>query len=141
MSIDAAGNEAVSDVFTVGNIDKVAPTLLGIDMGAPSADGVIAIALTPSETLAQLLFSWKESEWVALAGETLTVAENGTVRFRLVDLAGNETLTETYTVDGFATVVTEVQLQETTDGTVIDWSGDATAAWVQQYDVALVIGE
>ncbi|MBO4512817.1 MAG: AIDA repeat-containing protein [Victivallales bacterium] len=96
--IDAAGN--VSDVTscTVSNIDKVAPVVSNLDVSEPNADGIVTIALTASEPLSQLKYSWNGDDWVDFPGNELCVSERGIVSFLLVDAVGNETITEGYFV-------------------------------------------
>ena len=96
--IDAADN--VSDVTscTVSNIDKVTPAVSNLYVSEPDAEGIVTIALTASEPLSQLKYSWNGGDWVDFPGDELNVSESGTVRFLLVDSVGNETITEGYFV-------------------------------------------
>ena len=136
--IDAAGNVSEVASYEVTNIDKVAPRISEFTVSEPIAPGLATISLTPSEEPALLQFSWNGGRWEEMSGQVLEVASNGTLRFRLVDAAGNETVTNEYRIDVFDKAVTAIEQRVTDEGNVIvDWSGDATVAWSQQFDVNL----
>ena len=97
-AIDAAGNEATSDEFQVTNIDTVAPAVSSLTIAEPDENGDIAVSIEASEALSQLSYSWNEGEWTDYPEGLLKFNEGGSIRFRLVDLAGNETITDTYHV-------------------------------------------
>ena len=87
--IDAAGNVSEIAAYTVDNIDKVAPDKPGIsvDLTAPTSGSVKVSAVFGNElTINQ--YSLDGETWLDYAG-AITFAENGSVSFRSVDLAGN----------------------------------------------------
>ncbi|MBP5638050.1 MAG: hypothetical protein J6X55_01115, partial [Victivallales bacterium] len=136
--IDAAGNISEVTSYEVSNIDTVAPSVREFIVSEPATSGLTTVSMVADEKLAQQQYSWNGGEWADMSDGTLSVASNGTVRFRLVDQAGNETITDGYTIDVFNKTVSEIEQQIAGDGVaVVNWSGDATATWAQEYDVRL----
>ena len=134
---DAAGNEGTASI-TFNNIDTVAPLLSSVDIAqAPDLAGLVAISVTATESLSALQASWLNGEWEDVVNNTLSITQNGAVRFRLVDLAGNETVTASYEVDSFNMPVTELETEVSGTRLTLDWSGDASAAWADGYDIVL----
>ena len=133
---DAAGNTGTAQI-TFENIDTTAPILSNIDISAPNESGLAAITVEANETLSKLEYSWKEGEWLDASDGTISVAENGSVQFRLTDLAGNVSVTDSYVVEAFNAKVTTIETVTTDDGAVISWIDDGTAIWSKNYDIAI----
>ena len=139
-AIDSAGNSAVVN-HTVSNIDKTAPTVTSLGVSVPDDSGLTTIALTPSEELALLQYSWNGGTWTDMNDGSLHAAENGMVAFRLVDQAGNQTITSIYSIEAFNVYVSSMEhVIVDNGGILIDWSGDGTAEWSQNYDAAITSG-
>ena len=100
---DAAGNVTTKD-FVVGNIDKVAPTLeITADKTALTNKDVVLTAAVSDGVVEY----FNGTEWVA--GDKLTVSENGTYQFRVTDAAGNVT-TKDFVVENIDKVAPTLEI-------------------------------
>ena len=105
-AVDTAGNESAVAEYTVGNIDKVAPTISGIaaDITAPTTGSVTVTAnFADNVSLASKQYRIGLGTWTDYSGG-VTVTENTTVYFKATDTAGNEA-TASYAVTNIETVV------------------------------------
>ena len=123
---DAAGNVTEKD-FVVGNIDKVAPTLEISGNADNWTNQDITLSATVSDGVVEY---FNGTEWVA--GDTLTVTENGEYRFRATDLVGNVT-TQTVIVDKIDKVAAPIPTGFT--GTVAGY--DAKLDWDDASDIGV----
>ena len=82
---DAAGNITEKEI-TIGNIDKVAPTLEITGNATDWTNKDVVLTATVSDGTVEY---YNGSAWIA--GNEFTVTENGTYTFRVTDLAGNKT--------------------------------------------------
>ncbi|MBR5078862.1 MAG: C10 family peptidase [Victivallales bacterium] len=133
---DAAGNTGVAQIV-FENIDTVAPSVAQLEISHPDESGLVKLSVVANETLSKLQYSWKDGDWLDSSDGTISVAENGSVRFRLTDIAGNVSVTEAYAVEAFDIIVTAIVTETTGDGATFSWGDDGTAAWADQYDVVI----
>ncbi|MBO4511169.1 MAG: hypothetical protein J5746_00230 [Victivallales bacterium] len=96
--IDAVGNISEVTSLAVANIDKTAPELASLDISDPNDSGIVTVTFAASEELSQFQYSWNDGDWTDVPGGELAFSENGTIQFRMVDLIGNETVTQKYSV-------------------------------------------
>ena len=133
---DAAGNTGTNSII-FANIDTVAPSVAQLEISHPDESGLVKLSVVANETLSKLQYSWKDGDWLDSSDGTISVAENGSVRFRLTDIAGNVSVTEAYAVEAFDIIVTAIVTETTGDGATFSWGDDGTAAWADQYDVVI----
>ena len=133
---DAAGNVGTAQIV-FENIDTIAPSVSHLEISSPDESGLVAISIEVNEMLSNLQYSWKNGEWLDVVDETISVAENGSIQFRLTDIAGNVTVTENYVVDAFNILVTAIVTETTGNGATFNWADDDTATWADQYDVVI----
>ena len=137
---DAKNYSLVLDVNTLvlDIIDTKPPTVSELTVGKPEKGGTAKITIVPSKALSQLQYAWNGGDWTELpVEEPLEVSENGLVSFRLVDLPGNETITDAYEVDCFNVLMTEIAIDVSGAQFTVDWSEDASKVWATNYDVLL----
>ena len=99
-AVDAAGNETLSEAFEVTNIDKVAPVISDIaaDKTGPT-NGTVTVTATATDDVNEVaLYYSKDGGGFAAYGGGVEFTENGSVVFKAVDAAGNETLSEAFDV-------------------------------------------
>ncbi len=119
-------------------IDIKPPTVSELTVGKPEKGGTAKITIVPSKALSQLQYAWNGGDWTELpVEEPLEVSENGLVSFRLVDLPGNENITDAYEVDCFNVLMTEIAIDVSGAQFTVDWSEDASKVWATNYDVLL----
>ena len=135
-AMDVAGNVGTAQI-TFTNIDTTAPSISRIEISSPDESGLVAISIEVNEMLSNLQYSWKDGEWLDASGGTISVAENGSVRFRLTDIAGNVAVTDNYVVEAFNAYVTTIDIDTMDDGVVVSWVDDATATWSDAYDIVI----
>ena len=92
-AVDAAGNEATAS-FTVDYIDKEAPTApvpaADIANTQPTNTDVIVTATFSDDTATKQYSVDGGTTWVAYADAGVTMTQNGTVQFKAIDAATNE---------------------------------------------------
>ncbi len=93
-STNENGNTGTAQ-YQVSNIDRVAPTITAISIspGTPTAESV-AVSARFSDDIQLAVQQYRfgtAGEWLDYTG-SVTVSENGTLYFRAVDAAGNETV-------------------------------------------------
>ena len=137
---DAAGNIGTNSI-TFTNIDNTAPFLKKIEVGIPNASKQAIITFEASEELSVFEYSWNEGEWTALHSQTLSVSGNGTLALRMVDIVGNETLTETYAINPFNMQMSAIDVVFDGNRVVLDWSNDSTLVWADGFDVVIQMKE
>ncbi|MBQ7176550.1 MAG: hypothetical protein IJS08_03970, partial [Victivallales bacterium] len=140
-AFDTAGN--YSEWTTEQNveiiIDKVAPEITSFAMEITQNDAML-VSLTFNKPLALLQYSWNGGDWQVMEGTQLTMHEDGALRFRLTDLAGNVTVSDEYTLDSNP-VITDIQCQALQNGGVlVDWSNDNATQLTNSYDLELSNG-
>ena len=137
-AVDAAGNVTISENIVVDNIDTIAPSVTSLTIDAPAQDATSLVTIIPSEPLSLLQYSWNDSEWQVLTEMQLSVAQNGAIRFRLGDLAGNISTSAPYDIAPFNAYMSCIECRTSDEGcTILDWSLDATSGWSHSYDVIL----
>ncbi|MBO4511774.1 MAG: AIDA repeat-containing protein, partial [Victivallales bacterium] len=112
-AVDAAGNETVSDAFTVTNIDTVAPVIANVAADVTeTTNGTVKVTATASDDSGEvtLYYSKNGGDFTAYQ-DGVAFSENGKVVFKAVDAAGNETLSEEFLVsniDSVAPVISDI---------------------------------
>ena len=154
-AIDAAGNESEIVGYTVSNIEKVVPekdttpptvTNVRADVTKPTNKAVQVMAVFSDDVeLASSLYRIGDAgDWCAYA-DGVVMAENGTVYFKAVDAAGNESEIVGYTVsnidktlpDGQATVFVNPEWANLASGTVVEtYNGDHATVGVNAFGTA-----
>ena len=89
-STDAAGNSSVA-TYVVDNIDKVAPEIVDAasDITVPTVENVtVTVVSNDAEAKIQYFIEGKSSEWSDYA-DGVVMSDNGVIKFRAVDAAGN----------------------------------------------------
>ena len=122
---DAAGNESTS-TLVISNIDKVAPTLNISGNPAEWTNQDIVLSATASDGTVECL---ADGEWIA--GNDLTVSQNGVYRFRVTDAAGNIT-EESVIVDKIDKVITPQELLGSANK--LSWQG---TRYAEKYVISL----
>lgn len=85
-AVDRAGNETVSEVITISNIDKDPPTFEVVLKQGALHD--YSFRMTMSED-GFYQYQQNDGDWIDLDGDTLSITANGTYSIRAVDLVGN----------------------------------------------------
>jgi len=116
-AVDTSSNESDIVSITVGNIDKVDPTITAITPSTtdPATSVTVTAVFDDNVALAESLYQIGSDPWQAYT-TGVTVTENATITFKAIDTAGNET-TASYAVtnisggtpDTTKPVVTNVQ--------------------------------
>ena len=118
--------------------DITPPTVSELVVGKPGKDGTAAISVVADEKLSRVQYSWNGGDWTELpVGASLQVSANGSVCFRLTDLACNVTTTGEYDVAPFNVFLTDVVCEKDGNNAIVDWSGDGTVEWSRGYDARL----
>ena len=128
-AVDKAGNITVTEAFKVENIDKEKPTIaVAADPAALTNQDVklTATFTDNSQQFASQQFSLDGgATWTAYDAQTgVKLEANGTVQFKAVDAAGNESDVASFTVDYIDKVpptapVAEADKTEQTNGKVV----------------------
>ena len=145
-SSDQWGNSSEVASYTVGNIDKVKPTITGITPSTEEQAKSVTITAEFADDVGLASEQYKigeNGEWLDYTDGGVVVSENVTAFFRAIDTAGNETGAnyEVTNVDTTAPVITltgdvETPLQQTSltatvdDGNDIYYSTD-NATWTK----------
>jgi len=150
-ALDLAGNFSDVTVFTVDNIDKIAPEapVASADVTEPT-NGDVLVSATFSDDSAIKEYSRDNQSW-DLYTEAVKLSENGTVYFRSTDAAGNQSEVSSYearNIDKIVPVITlsgdnQTPLKASTltatvdDGSPISFSTD-NVNWIE-YTGALTV--
>ncbi len=124
-AVDNAGNETISAAFVVSNIDKNAPTInIEVDNTEWTNGSVTIVAAFADADSGIASMQYKEAqddEWESYT-KPLVVTDNGTIYFKAVDNAGNETISAAFVVSNIdknaPTVDVEIDNTEWTNGSV-----------------------
>ena len=120
---DAAGNVTTESVL-VDKIDVVAPTLVISGNAADWTNSAVLLNLTTVDAasgIAKIEYSLDNQTWNAVVDNKLSVSANGTVYFKVTDVAGNVT-TDSVVVDKIDTVAPELEIS----GNAAQWVKSVT---------------
>ena len=144
-AVDTSGNECKPKFITIDNIDKVAPTITNITPSttAPAKSVTITANFADNVGLISRQYRIGDGGWTDYV-DGVTVTENTTVSFYVLDSAGNDA-TGSYTVTNIDTsspditpptiTVTQSTTEPTTSVTVSAVFSDDVAVATKQYRV------
>ena len=120
---DAAGNTSEPEIYTVSNIDKVAPDkpVATADVTVPTNEAVHVSAIFNDKSAVKE-YSLNGNDWLKYEG-SIELVENGTVYFRSTDAVGNVSEVTIYEVNNIDRVApykptVSADVTETTYGSV-----------------------